>query len=476
MAIFSIAGVTWQIVGISASVFIIAIVIGINYASTLKKEKSPEEKRQERTRIWHWLVYLLSILLLVAIGLGVPALIVYFFGGGRQLVAEGEVGHLAILGRGLQLIYIAIASTLPGLMYFMFRRQRLEKLRDTFIREAMMLDPNVKTSMEAKTKYGSLLESIYGSAASFSNSIPLFFSTALITLGWILTLLPIGQDLTLESSNLVRLFTPHAAALNYGFLGAYFFALNLVFRGYVRADLTAKTYTHVSIRFLVTTTLVWAVSSLPGLLRGEGGGDSPVILSLAFIIGVYPDWGMTLLLDFVKKAFGIINKMEDEHPLTNLEGINLYDRARLLEEGIENIQNLAYHNLMELIVHTRISTPRLVDLFDQAVLYLHLGLEPANLQVTRQALREYGIRTATDLQEVCKHNDLPDLQKPELPDLIDRLKVINRTLSDDDWMTYLWHWRRSAAGVEPLLDSPKNFYESAAAERSEPGERIEAVR
>ena len=89
----------------------------------------------------------------------------------------------------------------------------------------------------------------------------------------------------------------------------------------------------------------------------------------------------------------------------------MYDQARLMEEGIENIENLAHHNLMELIVRTRIPTARLVDMFDQAILYLHLGLEdeeddwgtkkeltenPAEPD-NRKLLKALGFRTASDL-------------------------------------------------------------------------------
>jgi hypothetical protein len=43
-----------------------------------------------------------------------------------------------------------------------------------------------------------------------------------------------------------------------------------------------------------------------------------------------------------------------KNPITNLDGISAYDQARLLEEGIKNIENLAHSNFPEVLLRTRI--------------------------------------------------------------------------------------------------------------------------
>ncbi len=71
----------------------------------------------------------------------------------------------------------------------------------------------------------------------------------------------------------------------------------------------------------------------------------------------------------------------------------------MLEEGIENVENLAHADLVDLRLYTRIPLSRIVDLFDQAILYLHLGGDNIDqLRYTRLYLRQQGIRTATDLK------------------------------------------------------------------------------
>jgi hypothetical protein len=188
---------------------------------------------------------------------------------------------------------------------------------------------------------------------------------------------------------------------------------------------------------------------------GEAGDFSTGLLYLlAFFIGIFPETGVTVLRDLARNPLftRMFPRLEEEHPLTRLDGINLYDRSRFMEEGIENIENLAHHNLISLMLSTRISTNRLVDMFDQAILYLHLGLDPDEVAATRKKLRLYGIRTATDLEAAYQsaddrgsdefHKFLMILDDANLqPAPLSRLQTILDTLRDDDWMTYLRNWR-----------------------------------
>lgn len=403
----------------------------------------------------------LSLLLFLLIGFGLPAFIVYQFGDGHRLISSGS-SEVALLGRTLQFAFIAIASTLPALLYFLFDRQKLGEVHQNFYHEIMGLDPDIQTLTEAKTKYDDLVKETYGLSQTtgflLGAGSPILISTLLITLGWTLTLLPIGETTHIaDGLALDVLFSPARHALNFGFLGAYFFAVNMVFRRYVRADLTPKTYTHITMRLLITIVIVWVLSLLPPVLSGtqNSGADNLIdwpLLVFAFFVGIVPETGLALLQDALhSKIFN--NKFsryffpslqQEEYRLTKLEGITLYDQARLLEEGIENIENLAHAQMIELMLRTRIPTPRLVDLFDQAILYLHIH----RIKGGQAKLREYGIRTATDLEQVCKNlkkidsgdflTVLDDLTKPPAAG---RLQILLEALKDDEWMAHLRHWR-----------------------------------
>jgi hypothetical protein len=284
----------------------------------------------------------------------------------------------------------------------------------------------------------------------------LFISTALLVMGWLMVMGTIDTP-ALGAKSLGDFFVPERTVFTFGVLGAYFFTLNMVFRRYVRADLTPKTYAHITVRLLITIVLVWVVSDLPQFQAGsllESG-----LLAVAFMIGVIPETGLTLIQDYVKKLVRSGTKEEDVLSLNQLEGIHLYDRARLLEEGIENIENLAHHNMIELIARTRIPTQRVVDMFDQAILYLHLGLENEENQKFLANLKSYGIRTATDLDVALgTPSAIEALRKIDPPLPLDRMEVIFQTLLDDEWYDHVVQWRLAPRRRKEVMSNPWDFY------------------
>jgi hypothetical protein len=84
--------------------------------------------------------------------------------------------------------------------------------------------------------------------------------------------------------------------------------------------------------------------------------------------------------------------------LVTLDGIDLYERTRLSDEGVGSLQALANHDLLDLFFKTRISPSRLVDWVDQATLQGYLA-DPGDTRALGRVvkrLRAVGIRTATD--------------------------------------------------------------------------------
>jgi hypothetical protein len=435
----------------------------------------------------------LTLFLVVVFGLGVS--LFYLFSGGRELTATGEF-TIEGLARVIQYMFLTIATLLPALMYFLFNRRQRKEVQENFIREVLRMDPGIRTITEAESKYLSHVQETFGtsytSAFLFSSGLPILLCTLLMFMGWLMILQPFVASAPVNVQQLETLLLPRANAVTFAFLGAYFFAVNLVFRRYVRADLTPKTYTHIITRLLLAIILAWTLSALPmfnsddastnvagtvlqmvspddeavqpeattetdsteAAAPNAGGFSTGLLYLLAFFIGIFPETGVTVLRDLARNPLftRMFPRLEEDHPLTRLDGINLYDRSRFMEEGIENIENLAHHNLIGLMLSTRISTNRLVDMFDQAILYLHLGLEPKDVTDTRKTMRKYGIRTATDLEaayesaqqrgteEFGKFLMILDEESGESAPL-SRLQTILDTLRDDDWMTYLRNWR-----------------------------------
>ena len=289
---------------------------------------------------------------------------------------------------------------------------------------------------------------------------------------------------------------PRDHMVAFAFLGSYVFAINMVFRRYTRGDLGPKAYTHIIVRTLVAVSSMWAVSHVPGL-HGEGGTGQSILLLVAFLVGVVPETGTAIVQEVLRKRkiLGSIPSVGERHPLSKLNGVSLYDAAHLLEAGIENVEGLAHHRMVDLMLWTRIPTSRLVDLVDQAILYLHvrgpgdLGVpapegntEPDEVEDgARILLCRYGIRTATDLERaVARAADRSEVERDQLlgllrgPSAVPRLGVVLDAMEDDEWLAYVRNWRESNAASE-VVHSVREFAQVATREASLPSSRARAA-
>jgi hypothetical protein len=396
----------------------------------------------------------LTCLLVISIGFGLP-LVLALLGLPDEPATTTNASDASddlFLWQLLLGFFVGMASAMPAMLYFLFYRAEVRTLRENFLRDIVQMSPNLGTIDAAENLYGGRIDEVYGNIDSprelLGTHLPILASTFLITLGWVLVL-PLDKPVGADFMSAFKQTT-----LGFGFLGAYFYVLNMVFRRYVRSDLGPKAYNHICLRVLTTLVLTQVLGLLPV-------GDSAPVKVLAFFAGIVPETALVTLQDFLKNSRLLKSQVPSLHescPLTDLEGISLYDRARLLEEGVENVENLAHHNLVTLMLWTRIPTERLVDLMDQAILYLHVAppgshghgerSQPEMNDLAR--LRRYGIRTATDLiqayEAAQKKGDesteallslLDDAQEPRGPS---RLGVILSTLLDDTWLNWLRHW------------------------------------
>lgn len=153
--------------------------------------------------------------------------------------------------------------------------------------------------------------------------------------------------------------------------------------------------------------LVAVVFQVTGAL--EPGARAAVV----FVIGFFPLVGMQALQRGVARVLRTtVKSLDAPYPLSDLDGLNVWNEARLLEVGVEDMQNLVTANLVDVMLHTRVPMGRIVDWIDQAHLFLHL--EPCQCRTaqersncSRSILRRYGVRTATDLEDVFRRAGPP---------------------------------------------------------------------
>lgn len=354
--------------------------------------------------------------------------------------------------------------------------------------------------------YTKKFQALYGPISPEQNSAfsfrgetmsPVVIATVIISVSWVL----IVEPQTIFGISLIPAAVQSAAGtaavttggtgpqipfetVRFAILGAYFYVLQMLVRRYFQNDLRTSAYINATTRFVVVIPLVWVID----LLLQEQV-PLPNRLALAFIIGVFPNIGWEAIVALVKLPLKIVvPSLSQKYPLSDLDGLNIWYESRLLEEGIEDMQNLATADLVNLMLHTRIPVERLVDWIDQALLYLHLS-DTRDKQDKdngggnrRQALRRLGIRTATDVdilfapqfdeQGQPKKNSNESLIKG-LEKALGQpgiLKVIYQTLQNDANFFHVKEWKRYTdkhiqQNKQPIDDYVKHLRDDMGLER-----------
>jgi hypothetical protein len=291
---------------------------------------------------------------------------------------------------------------------------------------------------------------------------PIFLATAVFAVGW---------AAVLWDTHFLTAPDGIWDVLKYGFIGAYAFVLSMLIRRFFQTDLRPSAYASAVLRVMLVLLLVAVLhqilpSSPEAVVRGE--------LAFAFLIGFFPLVGLSFIQQVVSKTFGgVVPSLKSEYPLDQLDGFSLWYEARLMEEGIEDMQNLTTVNFVDVVLHTRVPPGRLVDWIDQAFLLIHL--EPTTREAltlerqgkaadeyiegarARVALRRVGIRTATDLLKAFSiHGSAPcDGSGQPLPNVTvpgmaaDHLRLLVGVLAADPGLAPVWNWQRNGVLVGP---------------------------
>lgn len=389
------------------------------------------------------------IALLVLVAVAAPASAIYygtelsnviFFDTWRHpsLVAGADNQYI-VVARLLQLILLIIVALVPALMYFQFDREKLSTLVDRWLHAIFRLDPSLGTVADVDAKYGRRVEEFYGARLGtgvgeprkrLHARSPVIIATLLIAIGWIVVLLN-DTSRNGDLPTFEQLFRPSPTPMTMAFLGAYFLSVQVTLRGYVRGDLKPKTYNVITVRILMAVILAWAMQAL--------WGTNQLVLALSFVAGILPNTILRRIRDVGgRRKTGGEDELQVKSPLSQLDEIDVYERTRLEEEGITSVQALARHDLVDLILSSRIPVPRLIDWVDQAILLQHT---PASAAKT---LRRLGIRTATDCLQVCADKSASGdlrvaLGKDSSGMSAELLEIV---LDGDEWLSYIENWRR----------------------------------
>ncbi len=423
---------------------------------------------QSQRRLAERFSNLSALTLALLVGFGLP-LVVLVFGAGIYRTLQPDL-HQALsppisavlMYRMVQWVFIGVAATFPALLFFIFDRQSLDTLRNQFLHALFRLDPAINTATDWEARYGEQMRGVFGDVGGRGSrrsvlrkrNSPIVIATVVLAIGWAVAFLN-SHSLQFDTANDITnsplaLLVPERNAVAYGFLGAYFFTVQTVLRSYMRADLRPKAYSQITARVLIVVLLA-------SLVEVTQVADNAGVLALAFFAGVVPDTVLQWLWEKLRKigdfAAADDEGIVDRQPLTDLDGIDIYDRARLTEEGVTNVESMAHGDLVDLMLQTRIPPGRLVDWVDQAVLRVQIDDDTLIAQ-----LHSAGVRTATDLLTVTASRDrstqlLTAIGVADDPAAVARLGVLRAALLDAEWVPELVHWRAPPLRPERTIDA-----------------------
>jgi hypothetical protein len=390
-------------------------------------------------------------------------------------VILGSIGTIVLLPAPKQIlvlrtIFLVVVSLFPALIYYLFIVTRKNSLlNDYFVNLGRLglLRPIVSADMDAAeaaaeyrvrlANYVQQFEGLYGplppalardliegsdplrtlatqakarSSSGFvqvftaESAIPIVAASILIGIGWLLALPPKIEPPAEGSGGVWNsVLSVNEDPAVYAFLGAYFFSLQLLFRRFVREDLRRSAYVAVSMRIVLAVVGTWATVTV---IKATGkNADVQTLSAIGFVIGVFPRIAWQFIQGAVKalmEKFGasaILPSMQSSLPVSDLDGLTVWHEARLEEEDVENIPNMASADIIDLMISTRFSPDRIADWVDQAILYTALGPsrkdeDKDGLPDRRENLRAQGILTATSLLQALvrarERND-PEVEK-----------------------------------------------------------------
>ena len=141
--------------------------------------------------------HVFTLLVVITIGAVLPAIAIFVATDAKDflVMAAGSTSSTAsesqLVGRIIQVLYTAVLSLFPAILYFQFDRHRVGTMRSEWVRAIFRMDQRMETLADVNARYGDEL----AEASSYSTdsvrllggrNSPIIVATLLISLGWTL--------------------------------------------------------------------------------------------------------------------------------------------------------------------------------------------------------------------------------------------------------------------------------------------------
>jgi len=162
-------------------------------------------------------------------------------------------------------------------------------------------------------------------------------------------------------------------AYGFGFLGAYSYSVGQLIRGYFTVDLSPAAFVHASRRILSASVMALVISFGLSAITNETT-DHVLLPILSFFFGYFPDRALRTIKQTANRALGSTGERPyGSTTLKKVSGMNLHHADRLEREGIDNVENLAASEPIEIALRTGFPYSQVKTWVGEARLRVHLG-------------------------------------------------------------------------------------------------------
>lgn len=295
--------------------------------------------------------------------------------------------HLGLTYIGAALLILAILPLII-LTFFQFVILDLKKksVVDDLSARGLFTLSTQPTTWKGANDVKEAVQQLYSSKRfAWPSTLLVFFNLICFGMVWDL----INYRWASEEEARTLIFTPElltAAELPLvAFLGVTIFNYGHMLRRLYVWDLTPHVFWNAAYRLWLVLAVATMCSASSFLTGGTESMKDLWAHGAFFFLGFIIN---ATILKFIERAqvffTGGKRAKTPDHPLAMIQGINFWHEYRLEEEGIENVQNLATCDIIELALNTRYNLRTLLDWVDQAILIHRIGEKALEL-------REHGL-------------------------------------------------------------------------------------